>query len=515
MQPRYAYLLLLLLIIVNLIAGAFLVADYGESWDEAYNKVYAVQSLQAYAWWFDRSLDLEEHLGPTNQRYRGPAYPMLATLLINALRRVHHGWKAYDLWHYASFLTFQIGLLFFFALCRRLAGAWASFGATLLFAFQPLLWGHAFINSKDIPFMVFFMGSLAGGLRLVDAFLSAPRPKLWFAVWLALASALLGMATSTRVLGALAGLLVAGYALLKAGRRALPLLLAYAGLSAAIAFLTWPYLWTDPAGNLLRSLQASTEFEWIGLVLFRGVYYIPEELPPGYLPILFALQFTEPALLLCLGGAVLAFARLRQRLPGWEEHVWVAAWFLIPLLLAVALRPIIYDNFRHFLFSIPPIFILAGLGLDWLLSRIRSKVVGAIVLVALALPGLYQGIALHPYEYIYYNSLAGGVRGAFRKFELDYWLTSYREATLYLNREAPQNAKVYVAGPRRIFARYAREDLNSRWFFQEEEALAFTDPVYAVITTRFNEDQTRFPDAPVIHTVSRAGVDLAVIKKVK
>jgi len=30
----------------------------------------------------------------------------------------------------------------------------------LYFAYQPLLWGHAFINPKDMPFLVFLTGSI-------------------------------------------------------------------------------------------------------------------------------------------------------------------------------------------------------------------------------------------------------------------------------------------------------------------------------------------------------------------
>ena len=37
-----------------------------------------------------------------------------------------------------------------------MGGLWRA----LLFASQPLIWGHSFINSKDLPFMVFFLASI-------------------------------------------------------------------------------------------------------------------------------------------------------------------------------------------------------------------------------------------------------------------------------------------------------------------------------------------------------------------
>jgi hypothetical protein len=44
----------------------------------------------------------------------------------------------------------------------------AAFGATFLFAAQPVLWGHAFINPKDIPFLTFFLMTLLLGFRMAD-----------------------------------------------------------------------------------------------------------------------------------------------------------------------------------------------------------------------------------------------------------------------------------------------------------------------------------------------------------
>ena len=121
---------------------------------------------------------------------------------------------------------------------------------------------------------------------------------------------------------------------------------------------------------------------------------------------------------------------------------------------------------------------------------------------------------LHPYQYIYYNSFTGGVEGASGQYELDYWVTSYREATLYLNEEAPPNSKVLVVGPHRIFMSYAREDLN-QVRFRFEEIDNTTESVYVIIMTRYNRDLTSFPDANVVHTIKSDGADLAVVKQIK
>ena len=173
-----------------------------------------------------------------------------------------------------------------------------------------------------------------------------------------------------------------------------------------------------------------------------------------------------------------------------------------------------YDNFRHWLFIVPPIFILAGFTLDELSKRLKPRFVNLAILIVLISPGLYWGVKLHPYQYIYYNNFVGAVSGANRRYELDFWVTSYREATLYLNDEAPLNSQVLVIGPRRIFMSYAREDLNREWFTvdQIEET---TYPVYVIVSTRRNDDLVQFPDSKVVYRVTRDGADLAVVKQIK
>ena len=166
---------ILVFIAINICVGVWIVGDYGESWDEANNKIYGEQSLEAYSWWLNKDLELGDYLGPTNQRFRGPVYPMLATLFVSWMQAIHKDWFSFDLWHYASFLCFQLGVFFIYMICIRYMKPLAALGAALLFVTQPLLWGHAFINSKDIPLMVFFLGSITMGLAMVDAYQRVPK----------------------------------------------------------------------------------------------------------------------------------------------------------------------------------------------------------------------------------------------------------------------------------------------------------------------------------------------------
>lgn len=98
----------------------------------------------------------------------------------------------------------------------------------------------------------------------------------------------------------------------------------------------------------------------------------------------------------------------------------------------------------------------------------------------------------------------------FRRFELDYWGTSYRETALELNKIAPASSTVWLEGPTHIFEIYAREDLGIFSTYEAERADHYD---YVVTLSRQQNDLTVYPDAPVIFSVTRDGAVLAVIKK--
>ncbi|MCK4899886.1 MAG: hypothetical protein KAS38_13960, partial [Anaerolineales bacterium] len=534
---------------------------------------------------------------------------------------------------------------------------WVAFGTTLLFVTQPLLWGHAFINPKDIPFMSFFLGSVALGLLMYDSFSNAERNptnqhdrdsgadellsstlthdwksqkrkirlialliiglvvgvllglllanfyirssianlihqsyhaepasplgrlfstlaenkadlpvenyiqkglklyqrllglyalgsiaalsilalilfpttrrQLWRRhtrpfikttlnhlgnKWVVVAGIMLGLTSSIRILGPAAGLLVAGYFLLKRGRKALSVLLAYFVIAAFVTYITWPALWSNPIGSYLGSISLASDFPWEGKVMFGGIDYSVGDLPRSYLPTLLSLQVTEPAMLMFLVGLAVAAFRSYKKTIDREMVIIFVLWLITPILAVLLLGPTIYDNFRQFLFILPPIFIFAGIGLQALFDKLKNTSLFILLIALLMVPNLYWNVKLHPYQYVYYNSVTGGVKGAFRQYEMDYWATSYREATLYLNQVAPANAKVIVWGPEHIVTNYARQDLRIEEY--HKDYLDLPHPAdYAILSTRHNKDQTLFPDASQVFSVGRQGALFVVVKQ--
>ena len=56
-------------------------------------------------------------------------------------------------------------------------GDWAALATVLIFSTQPLLFGHAFINPKDIPFMSIFLIVILTGMIMVESLHENSNPN--------------------------------------------------------------------------------------------------------------------------------------------------------------------------------------------------------------------------------------------------------------------------------------------------------------------------------------------------
>jgi len=113
----------------------------------------------------------------------------------------------------------------------------------------------------------------------------------------------------------------------------------------------------------------------------------------------------------------------------------------------VRLRP----DFAEFL---PAACVLASIGLwqigVWLKKKTPSyeKIFFAGFTLITVLNFSYALISTNPHQYIYYNSLVGGISGAREKFGAnevtDYWAISYRKGINWINEYGENQAKVVV-----------------------------------------------------------------------
>src|SRR5581483_5229388 len=115
--------------------------------------------------------------------------------------------------------------------------------------------------------------------------------------------------------------------------------------------------------------------------------------------------------------------------------ILMAAAMGVNLGLYFLLRPVVYDGLRHFLFLLPPLTLLAAMAaLEFTQAHRSSR--SWILVTALCLLDFFAVFShawnLHPYEYIYFNELVGGLKGAEGRFDNDYWGASFKEAVEWM-----------------------------------------------------------------------------------
>ena len=438
--------------------GLWTAGDYAITIDEFNADQYGGKSLAWYTSFFtDRaSFDsVEETLW-----FYGPWFHILVAL-VQSLDLLDH-------WTTRHALTFLVGLAAIAALlpiARLAGGRWAGLVAIGLCLTTGYLYGSMFYTPIDVPFMFAMTWS-----TLAIMLMAVPIVPLWPAT---IATGLLtGLAIATRPLGLIAHAYLIGAmtlcgleAVMRSGRAARRDLLRIGVrtiAAMAIAWLTaialWPWLQIgNPIAQFTDSFVyfANHPSSWH----FRhwGEWVRTTALPWSYIPAQLFARLPEAFLLLLAVGvlsgigsalailrlasgpklkvALLSTAQARQPL-----IVWAAA--LLPLAAIIVQRSTLYDGIRHVLFLIPMLAVIASFGFLRLVPLVRQFPVATAALTGAYLAYTVQTfVLLHPLQYAAFNRFAGGVNGAYGRFDLDYWslavLPALRQLEDRIDREDP------------------------------------------------------------------------------
>jgi hypothetical protein len=436
------WLAVIVLAAPGLIAAATF-RDYGLGWDDYTHSQYGDLLLKLYGSGFAD----QRALSFVNLYKYGGGFDMAAALAAKM--------SPFDLFETRRLMGAVVGLIGLFAtwrLARRLGGPIAGLAALTLLAACPLYYGHMFMNAKDAPFATAMVVLLLGMVRAFDEY---PAPS---ARTMVLAGVGLGIAFGSRILAgvaapvgfaALALIVVAdGHA---AGWRAAAQRLGQfisrmwpaLPLGYLIMGLLWPWSVLKPLNPIYAAEYFDTFFEKPWREMYEGRLISVPDMPASYLPHLFLLKL--PEIMLALGavgliGALIAAAIRRAPINRRAGLLAVALAAVFPVALALITRPALYNGLRHFVFVVPAFATLGGLAAGWLAERaaVHGKAaiaaLAAIVIAGVSLPVI--GMArLHPYEYTFFNAVAGGVRGAQKDYMLDYWGLAFKQAANQL-REA-------------------------------------------------------------------------------
>jgi hypothetical protein len=505
------------------VAGVALMTfrDYGLGWDDYTHSEYGELLVALYGSGFaDRRA-----LSFVNLYMYGGGFDLLAALAAKLAP-----FTLFETRRLVGALVGLVGLIATWRTGRRIGGPLAGFAALVLLATCPLYIGHMFMNAKDAPFAVAMALLLLALVRVFEAY---PRVTPANGV---LTGTGLGLSIGSRIMGGFGGLDLAGALALVAviearldgwrpaaarlGRFLLSLLHALV-LAYAVMALVWPWSVIDPLNPWRAVAYFSHFFEQPWRELFEGELAPVTEMPRSYAPTLFALQLPEILLGLSLAGtAGTLIAACRRDLAANRRAVLVLVVLAatLPIVVTVLARPSMYNGIRHFVFVLPPLAVLGGLAGAWLIEALRqhsrrlAAAVGIALLAACALP-VVDMVRLHPYEYTFFNRLAGGVAGAHGRFMLDYWGLSFKQASQGLagklaerheSKPAERRWKLAVCGPHRSPQVELGPDFETSW-----------DPKGADFALMLGEFYCVNFDAPILVEIVREGVVYARVYDIR
>ena len=432
----------LLALAVLAVVGLAVLDDYGVGRDEEEQHGIG-QAAIAYALGDTETL---RPPGPPHNRYYSVVFEV-PLVLVERLLGLTDSRAIYLSRHLLTHLCFLAGGGGAAWLAARLFGSrWLALLALGLFVLHPRLYAHSFFNTKDIPFLVAFLGCLAlihrawqrGG---VGAY--------------ALCGVGVGVATNLRIMGGGLFVLVVVMRVVdwvragsRAERRQVGRTLGVFGLASVLTlYAVSPYLWGNPL-ELLDAIAVLSQHPTRPPMLFQGEVIRWPAIPAHYIPTWLAITTPPGVLLLSLiGAAGVLWQTLTHpgewlRNPTTRFEGLLVACVLLPVGAVIVLNANVNNGWRQMYFLYAPLCLLAVAGLRRLAGVCRWPALRAGV-YGLAVAGLagvvIEMVGLHPHQHLYFNRLVDRhtpeyLRG---QYDMDYWGTTYREGLEYLLQRYP------------------------------------------------------------------------------
>jgi hypothetical protein len=365
--------------------------DFGVTWDEKTRHRYG-----ELVWEFVRGLRSRSSFAETG----GHVYPGLFDALCAALET----WipaNRYVLRHTVNATFGWVGIVYCGRLTARLFGVWSGALAMVLLTLSPRY--YISTVSARWPYM-------------------SPSTAIKIAVSLALA---LNIRVGALLYLGYFGALIAALVVLERQtnwRRLADTAARVFGVAVVMLLLGtlfWPWAGAAPLTRPFEALQGAANYPWDGMVLFNGRNYHATALPWYYAPWWFLIS-TPPVV---LAGAVLS-APLTSRREDALLRIGLWAVVVLPVVAGIAKGSTLYDGVRHLLFIYPVLVVLAVSGWTRVLCASRPPWLqrGAALGLAVGLASLLIfDVRFHPNQGVYFNALVGGPRGAFKRYDMDYW----------------------------------------------------------------------------------------------
>jgi hypothetical protein len=197
-------------------------------------------------------------------------------------------------------------------------------------------------------------------------------------------------------------------------------------VATLFSVLTWPYLGINVIPNAQELLHLRTNFPWQHTVIFQGEELHGTQLPGHYLLTWFAIATPLMILIPALLSPLVIKKWFHNRI-----FILLLLVLVTNITLYTIIRPLVYDGLRHFLFLVPMISTLGVIAIVEYFKHAQRKFIKSVIAIIILINSAViarQIVSLHPYQYIFFNSFVGGLQGAQKKYDTEYWGASYNEA---------------------------------------------------------------------------------------
>jgi tetratricopeptide (TPR) repeat protein len=484
---KYTFYTIAVLLAFFMLKGG---VDAGISGDEY---LHYNQSVSVYNYFASLGKDTSAINTPnTHLKYYGQSADNVITILARWLNID----DIFRFRHLVSALLGWLTIIVTSAFAIWLAGYKAGIPVILLFALSPTFLGHTQNNLKDIPFALSYISAIFFTLR----FLFNEKKSKVYDPFLLTASIAFSISIRT------GGLLLICYLHLflllsflftyvKNNQFDLNLfrkkLLSSLMISVAAWFLSivlWPYALLNPILNVWTSYQVMTQFPTTLMQLFEGKMEWSDLMPWYYLP-----KYMAITIPLIIFAGLAAFVVLSKKIitpDNLLKYGFLVFTILFPVIFVIYEKSNLYGTWRHFLFIYPVIILLAAIGFSFLFSYLKKGyLLAAALLFALILswhPARFM-ILNHPYYYLYYNPIVGGLSGAYGKYETDYYYHTIREGSEWLNQHLAKTNQVGVVKVAGNFTLswYFRNQKNVETFYCQYDQRSQKDWDYMIVANSY------------------------------
>jgi len=458
-----------LFFLIFFLIGIYIVSDYGISIDEDKTRAVGFVSLQYILKNF-----FPEHLDKLNKLFDLENYNnfgMMTTsagvvtngitfdlpmAIIELIFEIKDSREIFLLRHFSTFLLFFISVYFFYLIIKNRYNSWfLGIVGALFLIISPRIFGESFYNNKDLVFMSLFIINLFVAIKFLE------KKNFKYTILFALMSAL---TINVRIFGIILPTLVFIIYLINILRKenirkkiTKPLVWCLI-LTLFFVILFWPYLWENPIGNFFHALKALSDHKLRLNIFYLGEFFIDIHSPWHYHLVWIFLTTPFLYLILFFAGFITIVQRIIKRLFKIEkEDSYNDLWrgnkelqdlfflmiFIIPIMIAIDSRSISYNGWRHLYFIYPSFLLISMMGLNMIKIKFFKKKVKYLysALIILIVPNILWMFNNHPFQYVYFNFLAG--KNFNEKFEMDYHGASNKNAMEYIIKNENEEVKIY------------------------------------------------------------------------